>query len=230
MHNTFRIPVMIATLALLGGCSTISGFIDRFTGSSASSAVSEEALPRATVVAPAPAASTARPGPDAYPVGRDAVVVTRVPERAGLATAVPQDTRTDATTAGAGATAAASAAGAQTLQAAAAATPRVIYFDFDSATLRADDLPAVESYARVLIADPSRRMVIEGHADQRGGREYNLALGQKRAEAVLRALVMLGVNEAQLESVSFGEERPAVAGTGEEAWAQNRRVELKPRP
>jgi len=230
MHNTFRVPVMIATLALLGGCSTISRFIDRFTGSSASSAVSEEALPRATVVAPAPAASTARPGPDAYPVGRDAVVVTRVPERAGLATAVPQDTRTDATTAGAGATATASAAGAQTPQAATAAAPRVIYFDFDSATLRADDLPAIESYARVLIADPSRRMVIEGHADQRGGREYNLALGQKRAEAVLRALVMLGVNEARLESVSFGEERPAVAGTGEEAWAQNRRVELKPRP
>ncbi len=230
MHKVFGIPVMIATLALLGGCSTISGFIDRFTGSSASSAGSEEALPRATVVAPAAATSTARPGPDAYPVGRDAVVVTRVSERPVPAPAVPQDLRTDAMTTGSGASAAAPAAGAQTPQAVLPAAPRVIYFDFDSATLLAEAMPAIESYARVLIADPSRRMVIEGHADQRGGREYNLALGQKRAEAVLRALVMLGVSEAQLESVSFGEERPAVAGTGEEAWAQNRRVELKPRP
>jgi peptidoglycan-associated lipoprotein len=72
-------------------------------------------------------------------------------------------------------------------------------------------------------------MVIEGHTDERGGREYNLALGQKRAEAVLRALVMLGAADNQLEAVSFGKERPAVQGSDEAAWAQNRRAELKDR-
>ena len=72
-------------------------------------------------------------------------------------------------------------------------------------------------------------MVIEGHTDERGGREYNLALGQKRADAVLRTLVLLGVQDNQLEAVSFGEEKPAVQGSDEAAWAKNRRVELKDR-
>jgi peptidoglycan-associated lipoprotein len=72
-------------------------------------------------------------------------------------------------------------------------------------------------------------MVIEGHADERGSREYNLALGQKRAEAVLRSLALLGVQDAQMEAVSFGEERPSDAGHDEAAWAKNRRAELKDR-
>jgi peptidoglycan-associated lipoprotein len=67
---------------------------------------------------------------------------------------------------------------------------------------------------------------IEGHTDERGGREYNLALGQKRSEAVRRALALLGVGDAQVEAVSFGKEKPAVQGTGEEVWAQNRRAEI----
>lgn len=106
---------------------------------------------------------------------------------------------------------------------------RIVYFDFDSFVIRNDARPVIESHARVLTADRSRRMVIEGHTDERGGREYNLALGQKRAEAVLRALVMLGASDAQLEAVSFGKERPAVQGSDEAAWAQNRRAELKDR-
>ena len=69
-------------------------------------------------------------------------------------------------------------------------------------------------------------MVLEGHTDERGGREYNLALGQKRADAVRRALALMGVQETQMEAVSFGKEKPAVQGSGEEAWSQNRRVEL----
>jgi peptidoglycan-associated lipoprotein len=72
-------------------------------------------------------------------------------------------------------------------------------------------------------------MVVEGHTDERGGREYNLALGQKRAEAVVRSLTLLGVGGQQLEAVSFGEERPAVQGSDEAAWARNRRAELKDR-
>ena len=72
-------------------------------------------------------------------------------------------------------------------------------------------------------------MVVEGHTDERGGREYNLALGQKRAEAVAKSLTLLGVPESRIEAVSFGEERPAVAGSDESAWSRNRRAELKDR-
>jgi peptidoglycan-associated lipoprotein len=106
---------------------------------------------------------------------------------------------------------------------------RIVYFDFDSFVIRNDARPVIESHARVLTADRTGRMVIEGHTDARGGREYNLALGQKRAEAVLRALVMLGASDAQLEAVSFGKERPVAQGSDEAAWAQNRRAELKDR-
>jgi len=112
-------------------------------------------------------------------------------------------------------------------EAALARTGRVVYFDFDSFVVRDDGKPVVESHAKVLGANRSRRMVIEGHTDERGGREYNLALGQKRAMAVLNALTLLGVSPGQLEAVSFGEERPAAQGSTEEAWAKNRRAELK---
>ena len=85
----------------------------------------------------------------------------------------------------------------------------------------------LEAHAKVLSANRSKRMMLEGHTDERGGREYNLALGQKRAEAVLRSMVLLGVQDNQLEAVSFGEEKPAVPSSDEAAWAKNRRVELK---
>jgi len=85
----------------------------------------------------------------------------------------------------------------------------------------------VESHARFLRASQARKVMLEGHTDERGGREYNLALGQKRAEAVRRALGLLGVGDAQVEAVSFGEEKPAATGADEGAWAKNRRVEFK---
>lgn len=110
-----------------------------------------------------------------------------------------------------------------------AGLPRVLYFDFDSFLLRAEDKPAVEGYAKYLVSQRSKRMSLEGHADERGGREYNLALGQKRAEAVAKALELLGVNANQVEAVSFGEERPADPASNEAAWAKNRRVEMKDR-
>ncbi len=111
----------------------------------------------------------------------------------------------------------------------AASRQRIVYFDFDSFVIRDDYKPMIEAHARVLQINANKRMVIEGHTDERGGREYNLALGQKRAEAVLRSLALLGVPEARLEAVSFGQERPAVQGSGESAWAQNRRAELRDR-
>ena len=106
---------------------------------------------------------------------------------------------------------------------------RIVYFDFDSYTVRDDGRPVVEAHARLLTANRARKMTVEGHTDERGGREYNLALGQKRAEAVVRALTLLGATDAQLEAVSFGEERPSAQGSDEAAWAKNRRAELKDR-
>jgi peptidoglycan-associated lipoprotein len=104
---------------------------------------------------------------------------------------------------------------------------RIVYFDFDSFVVKDEYRPMLEAHAKVLSATRSKRMMLEGHTDERGGREYNLALGQKRAEAVLKTMVLLGVQDNQLEAVSFGEEKPAVQGSDEAAWAKNRRVELK---
>jgi peptidoglycan-associated lipoprotein len=106
---------------------------------------------------------------------------------------------------------------------------RVVYFDFDSFVVKDEYRPMLEAHAKALSANRGKRMVLEGHTDERGGREYNLALGQKRADAVLKTLVLLGVQDTQLEAVSFGEERAAVQGSDEAAWAKNRRVELKDR-
>lgn len=104
---------------------------------------------------------------------------------------------------------------------------RIVYFDFDSFVIKDEFKPAIEGHARQMTASKQRQMVVEGHADERGSREYNLALGQKRAEAVVRTLALLGVGQTQVEAVSFGEERPAAQGSDEAAWAKNRRAELK---
>ena len=107
-----------------------------------------------------------------------------------------------------------------------AGVSKVIYFDYDSFVIKADSQPQIEAHARYLRADKNRRISIEGHADERGGREYNLALGQKRSEAVRKALGLLGVPDGQLEAVSFGKEKPADPGHDEAAWAKNRRAEI----
>ncbi|MBF6630292.1 MAG: peptidoglycan-associated lipoprotein Pal [Comamonas sp.] len=103
---------------------------------------------------------------------------------------------------------------------------RVVYFDFDSFVIKPEAQGQVDAHARFIKADPARKVSIEGHTDDRGGREYNLALGQKRAEAVRRSLGLLGVNDSQVEAVSFGEEKPAAPGSSEDAYSQNRRAEI----
>jgi peptidoglycan-associated lipoprotein len=103
---------------------------------------------------------------------------------------------------------------------------RVVYFDYDSFDVRPEFTATLEAHARYLAANRSRRVALEGHTDERGGREYNLALGQKRAEAVRRSLSLLGVTEVQMEAVSLGEEKPALLGLDEASFARNRRVEL----
>ncbi|MDB5881412.1 MAG: pal [Ramlibacter sp.] len=103
---------------------------------------------------------------------------------------------------------------------------RLIYFDYDSYEIKPEFQTLIESHARFMKANADRRLAIEGHTDERGGREYNLALGQRRAEAVRRALVLLGVADNRLEAVSFGKEKPADPGSDETAFAKNRRAEL----
>jgi peptidoglycan-associated lipoprotein len=103
----------------------------------------------------------------------------------------------------------------------------VVYFDYDSFALKPEARAVLERNAAHLQANKQFKVQLEGHTDERGGREYNLALGQKRAETVRRALTLLGVSDAQLEAVSFGKEKPAVSGSDESAFAKNRRVEIK---
>lgn len=103
---------------------------------------------------------------------------------------------------------------------------RIIYFDFDSYSVKPEYQSVLDAHARYLKSHTNLRVTLEGNTDERGGREYNLALGQKRADAVRRSLALLGVPEAQMEAVSFGKEKPAVQGSSDEAFAKNRRVEL----
>ena len=110
--------------------------------------------------------------------------------------------------------------------AAAPSGPRTVYFDYDSYVIKPEFQDVIEAQARFIKADKNRKASIEGHTDERGGREYNLALGQKRSEAVRRALGLLGVADSQLEAVSFGKEKPAVQGNDEAAMAKNRRAEI----
>lgn len=107
-----------------------------------------------------------------------------------------------------------------------ASVGRIVYFDYDSDAIKPEFQTLIESHARFLKTNGSRKVVVEGHTDERGGREYNLALGQRRAEAVRRSLGLLGIGDNQVEAVSFGKEKPAVAGSDEAAWAQNRRAEI----
>lgn len=104
---------------------------------------------------------------------------------------------------------------------------RQVFFGFDSYTVPGDAQEMLEAHAAYLAAHPSATVVLEGNTDERGGREYNLALGQKRSDAVKARLQLLGVPDDRLESVSFGKERPLQEGHTEEAWSQNRRVDIK---
>ena len=103
---------------------------------------------------------------------------------------------------------------------------RIVYFDFDRDELKPDDAAIVAAHAKYLVANPGVKVRLEGHTDERGTREYNIGLGERRAQAVRQALRLQGVADSQTTTVSFGEERPAVAGEGESVWAQNRRVEI----
>jgi peptidoglycan-associated lipoprotein len=103
---------------------------------------------------------------------------------------------------------------------------RSVYFDYDSYVVRDDGKQVVESHSGYLNKNKGRKILIQGNTDERGGTEYNLALGQKRAEAVRKSMAALGVAESQMEAVSLGEEKPKAMGSGEAAWAENRRADI----
>ncbi|HEY7640059.1 MAG TPA: peptidoglycan-associated lipoprotein Pal [Steroidobacteraceae bacterium] len=102
----------------------------------------------------------------------------------------------------------------------------LIYFDYDRAEIKPEFVAIVTAHAKYLNGNAGNKVRLEGHSDERGSREYNIGLGERRAQAVRRALMLQGVTEAQITTVSYGEERPAVQGSDEAAYAKNRRVEL----
>ena len=101
---------------------------------------------------------------------------------------------------------------------------RTFYFDFDQISVKSDAQAALTAHAKFLAMNPSTKVVLEGHCDERGTKEYNIALGEGRAKAIARFLIVNGVSSAQIETISYGEERPADSGHDESAWAKNRRV------
>ena len=103
---------------------------------------------------------------------------------------------------------------------------RSVYFDFDSYIVKDEFKTVIEAHGKYLASHPNRKVIIQGNTDERGGSEYNLALGQKRAEAVRRALAAAGAKDSQMEAVSFGKEKPKATGSNEAAWAENRRADL----
>ena len=103
---------------------------------------------------------------------------------------------------------------------------KIVYFDYDSFIIKPEFQSTIEAHAQYLKSHSRAKISLEGHTDERGGREYNLALGQKRADAVRQSLTLLGVGTSQIETVSFGEEKPAVQGADESAFAKNRRAEF----
>lgn len=104
---------------------------------------------------------------------------------------------------------------------------RSVYFDFDSYAVKDEYRPMVVAHAKYLRDNPGARTLLQGHADERGSREYNLALGQRRADAVRYAMTLSGARESQIESVSLGEEKPRATGHDEASWAENRRVDIR---
>ena len=103
---------------------------------------------------------------------------------------------------------------------------RTVFFDYDSFVVREEFKPVVEAHARYLQQNKNAKMTIQGHTDERGSREYNIALGQKRSDAVKRMMILLGATEIQIETVSYGKENPRNSGHDEAAWAENRRDEI----
>ena len=146
-------------------------------------------------------------------------------EMPGSATGTDQQSAS-ATTSGAGTGASGGFQGNPLDDPASLLATRIVYFEYDSAEIKGSDRAVIEAHGRYLADNPSAAVTLEGHADERGSREYNIALGERRANAVRQLNTLLGASGSQLRVVSYGEERPAAEGHDESAWSVNRRVEI----
>lgn len=150
-------------------------------------------------------------------------------QEAGDATVEDRGTQADGASSGAqasGAQAGSAFSGNELDNPASPLSKRVIYFDYDSVNIRDEDRAIISAHASYMAANKGSVAVLEGHGDERGSREYNIALGERRAKAVRQLLLFQGATDRQLETVSYGEERPAAQGHDEASWKQNRRVEI----
>jgi len=211
--NLSKIIASSVLVAFLGACSTTGETTDATASSQAALVAAEaQAMAEAQAVAEAQALADAQA------------------EAAIQAEAIIQaedDAKEDALQAANEAAAAAAVLAQQEEEEIAQALAHIIYFDFDQSTIKAEYRAALNGHAAYLSQNPSANIVLEGNADERGTREYNIALGERRGNAVSRYLVVQGVSVDAIEVVSFGEERPVNAGHNSAAWAENRRVEIR---
>ncbi len=205
MQKFIRTLIIAASFALLFGCAATGENTEEQTG------IQPDATAQPGVAG--------QPGQEAYsypygqaPSGYESYDFYDTPGGAspGIAAVQPGAGSGQAAGAGAGAVSA----------------DRIVYFDFDSAQIRADSRPIIEANARALVGNPQIITQLEGHTDERGSREYNIALGERRANSVRQFMIAMGVSPQQIRVVSYGKERPAAFGSDERSYALNRRVEI----
>ena len=220
MGNLSKFIVSGVMVAFLAACSTTGETTDATTSTQAAQVATDNtslAEAQALIEAAAAAKAAAKAAAEA---------------KALAAAAVQAEAKAAADAAKAAADAAQQVAAnvaqqQQQAQEAAQALAHIIYFDFDQSTIKAEFRTALNGHAAYLSQNPSASIVLEGHADERGTREYNIALGERRGNAVSRYLVVQGVSIDAIEVVSFGEERPVNAGHDSASWSENRRVEIR---
>jgi len=215
MGNLSKVIASSVLVAFLGACSTTGETTDTTASTQAALVAAEaQALAEAESEAQAEAQAQAQALAEAQTLAEATVQAEANAAEAAL------QAENDAT-------AKAAAMAQQEDEKNAQALAHIIYFDFDQSTIKAEFRAALNGHAAYLSQNPSANIVLEGHADERGTREYNIALGERRGNAVSRYLVVQGVSVDAIEVVSFGEERPVNAGHDSASWAENRRVEIR---
>lgn len=224
-QTSLALLVSLSMGLLLAGCASVQSEapIDEASSARVTTATPTAPVTPSTPVTTAAPSAPSTAGRPAMASGTTAAVTQPVVETRPLPTTAPTPTTAAASTPAAAANI--TTPGAHKDPASPLAQ-RVIYFEFDSAVIDPRFQPVIDVHATYLKANPGFKVILQGHADERGSREYNLALGQRRSESVRQALSLLGVPDGQMEAVSFGEEKPAVQGSNEEAWRMNRRTEI----
>jgi len=219
MGNLSKVIASSVLVAFLGACSTTGETTDT-TASTQAALVAAEAQALAEAEAEAQAEAQAQAQAQAQALAEAQTLAEATVQAEANAAEAALQAENDAT-------AKAAAMAQQEDEKNAQALAHIIYFDFDQSTIKAEFRAALNGHAAYLSQNPSANIVLEGHADERGTREYNIALGERRGNAVSRYLVVQGVSVDAIEVVSFGEERPVNAGHDSASWAENRRVEIR---